>query len=75
MNIGDVPRSHMLLVWQWIPKVAWSSDWLLFKGRAAFLFIFLYFDKKVPRTSIPHACAMRILDSVCIVIIVFTILI
>ena len=64
----------MLLVWQWIPKVAWSSDWLLFKGRAAFYAFFLYFDKKKdPRTSILHACAMRILDSFCIVIIVLTI--
>ena len=65
----------MLLVWQWIPKVAWSSDWLLFKGRAAFLFFIFFFTltKKVPRTSILHACAMSILDSVCIVIIVLTI--
>ena len=35
----------MLLVWQWIPKVAWSSDWLLFKGRAAFLCIFCTLTK------------------------------
>ena len=43
-NLHHCERSHMLLVWQWIPKVAWSSDWLL-QGQGSF-FIFLYFDKK-----------------------------
>ena len=42
-------------------------------GQLFYLF-FLYFDiKKIPRTSILHACTMSILDSVCIVIIVLTI--
>ena len=42
-------------------------------GQLFYLFFFCTLTKKVPRTSILHACAMSILDSVCIVIIVLTI--
>ena len=42
-------------------------------GQLFFAFFCTLTKKKDPRTSILHACAMRILDSVCIVIIVLTI--